>query len=340
MNICILKLSSLGDICRALPSIITIKNYFPTKNITWVIDKKYVDLIKFTDINIELFVFDKEKTLKESFRMKNFFDKEKKNFDILLHMQPTLRANFISLFIKAPIKIGFSKPVAKEGHFLFINKKVKTTNNHPIKNYLQFCEKLKCLTNNDINKNFFNIPNKALEYAENKITKKTFLINASTFNDIRRNWSPKKFAAIIKYCYEKKNLKACLIGSNNKLSLEIAKQITILSNNNVLNLVGKTDLAQLLALIKKSLFIISVDSAPVHLADAIKTPVIGLYANTNPITSGSYFYQRWTVNHYPCKYKNTNKRFNSLKLMESITKEEVIAKIEDLLSYKKVKNIY
>lgn len=44
---------------------------------------------------------------------------------------------------------------------------------------------------------------------------------------------------------------------------------------------------------------ISPDSGPAHMATAMNTPVIGLYATTNPDRARPYLSSEWTVNRYP-----------------------------------------
>jgi heptosyltransferase I len=67
----------------------------------------------------------------------------------------------------------------------------------------------------------------------------------------------------------------------------------------LVNQIGKDTLPELLALIARSSVLVSPDSGPVHMATMVGTPVIGLYAATNPARSGPYLSGRWCVNAYP-----------------------------------------
>ena len=44
---------------------------------------------------------------------------------------------------------------------------------------------------------------------------------------------------------------------------------------------------------------ISPDSGPAHISTAMGTPVIGLYATTNPDRARPYLSANWVINHYP-----------------------------------------
>ena len=97
-NICILRLSALGDCCHALSIVQTLQRHLPDSNISWVINKNEYQL--FRDIQgVDFIVVDKE-NLAKSFS-KIFFDKRKKVFDVLLNLHASASANFISLAIKS-----------------------------------------------------------------------------------------------------------------------------------------------------------------------------------------------------------------------------------------------
>ena len=61
-NICILRTSSLGDICHMLPFIYTLKAEYPKAKISWIIGKNEAKFIDKID-GIELIIFDKNKTI-------------------------------------------------------------------------------------------------------------------------------------------------------------------------------------------------------------------------------------------------------------------------------------
>ena len=117
-SICILRLSALGDITHTLPVFYTLRKAWPNTKITWIIGKLEYKLVKEIE-GVEFIIFDK----KEGFAAYKKIRQQSKNkhFDILLHMQMSLRASMISLLINAKIKIGFDRKRAKDGQWLFTN---------------------------------------------------------------------------------------------------------------------------------------------------------------------------------------------------------------------------
>ena len=56
----------------------------------------------------------------------------------------------------------------------------------------------------------------------------------------------------------------------------------------VINLVGKTSVESMCTLIKGASLIVSPDTGPAHIATLVGTPVLGLYALSNPNRTGPY----------------------------------------------------
>ncbi|MEO7072494.1 MAG: glycosyltransferase family 9 protein, partial [Rhodanobacter sp.] len=65
-----------------------------------------------------------------------------------------------------------------------------------------------------------------------------------------------------------------------------------------LDLIGKDTLKKLLALLSRASLLLSPDSGPMHMANAVGTRVLGLHAASNPDRSGPYSDRRWCVNRY------------------------------------------
>lgn len=112
--------------------------------------------------------------------------------------------------------------------------------------------------------------------------KKKIIINAITPLE-EKNWSFEKWGALINLLLEKdKNLIFFLTGSQNqKEGLDkIIKKVK--SKKNVVNLAGKTSLAQQALLTKKSDLFLGCDSGPKQLAEQLtNTPTISLFGPTN-----------------------------------------------------------
>ena len=117
-TLCILRLSAVGDICHTLPIVRTLQQVWPDTKLTWIIGKLEYSLVG--DIpGIEFIIFDKAKGFQAYRKLRQ--QMKDRNFDVLLHMQMSLRASLASLLVPANIPLGFDKQRASDLQWLFTN---------------------------------------------------------------------------------------------------------------------------------------------------------------------------------------------------------------------------
>ncbi len=293
-SLCILRLSAVGDICHMLPVVRTIQKFWPNTDITWVIGKLEYTLV--CDIpNIKFIIFDKSKGFSSTISLQRYF--KHKSFDVLLHMQMSLRASVASLFIPAKIKLGFDRPSAKDLQWLFTNHKLQNTRSaHVIDNFFNFIETLG-LSDRAMEWNL-PIPQEALQYAKQQLPNDNIFVISPCSSMAYRNWNTKNYAEIADYAHTHYGFSIVLTGGPSELEKNYGEAITNYANAEIINLIGKTNLKQLCAILSRAKLLLSPDSGPAHIATAVNLPVIGLYATTNPKRAQPYLSERYTVSKY------------------------------------------
>ena len=94
-------------------------------------------------------------------------------------------------------------------------------------------------------------------------------------------------------------MRVVLSGGPSDSELKIAQSIRSLVKLPCLNLVGKDTLEQSKALLQRADVVMSPDSGPAHVASALETPVLGLYASTWSRRSGPYNSLDLCVDRFP-----------------------------------------
>ena len=95
-------------------------------------------------------------------------------------------------------------------------------------------------------------------------------------------WEAQRWSQIIEFAASKLGLFPVLTGGNNELERRHLATVRENLNTAALDLSGQLDLLTLAALLEQSRLLVTVDSAPVHLASAVQTPQVILFGPTNP----------------------------------------------------------
>ncbi len=95
-------------------------------------------------------------------------------------------------------------------------------------------------------------------------------------------WEPGRWAEVIRFARTELGLQPVLSGGNSATErahiAEVRERLTV----PVMDLAGELDLLTLTALIARARLLVTVDSAPMHLASAMKIPQVILFGPTNP----------------------------------------------------------
>ncbi len=336
-SICILRLSAIGDVCHALATLQAIKQQYPQAEVTWVIGKVEYQLMKHL-IQVNWVVFDKKQGLKAYKKL--YKTLKGQHFDHLLHMQVAVRASIASLCISATYKWGFDSKRAKEGQWLFTNRKISAQSQpHVAEGFWAFANAIGATQSQQPQWQKPNIPQYSISSLL-AIKDRPFVVISPAASNPVRNWLPERYAEVANYLADK-GFNLVLTGGPSSMERQLAEQILDACQQSVTDLVGKTSLIELLSIIDQAAFIIAPDSGPAHMACLVDTPVIGLYAHSNPKRTGPYKSQDLLVSIYEQALKKQSgkssqhqpwgKRVKGDTLMQGIMVEQVIEKIDRLL---------
>jgi len=347
-SLCILRLSAVGDVCHTLAVVRTIQSHWPQTQLTWIIGKLEASLVG--DIpGIEFIIFDKSagwQAYKSLYRQLR-----KRHFDALLHMQISIRSSLASRLVHTPIRLGFDRARAKDYQWLFTNHQITALNNqHVLDGLFGFAQALGIHQKHlrwDIP-----LPPEALQYADQHTPGNKRFVVISPCSSARfrnwRNWHPKGYAGVCNYLSSHLGYATVLTGGPSALEKEYGDEISKHCDQVPVNLIGKTNLKQLLAIIAQAAAVISPDSGPAHMATTVGTPVIGLYVTSNPQRTGPYLSQEWVINKYPDAIHDESgktadevpwgTRVRNPNAMQRISLEDITTKLDALLAHHKTES--
>lgn len=299
-SICLLRLSALGDVTHVLPLLRTLRLAWPEVAVTWVIGKGEQKLLDGLP-GVEFLVYDKKTGLAGMRALKR--ELRGRRFDALLQMQVAARANLLSAFLPATRRIGYDRSRSKDLHGLFINERIPDRPGiHVLDAIGSFCEPLG-LRQTDVVWDM-PVPDEARAWARAQWPDDgtpTLAISPCS-SHVLRNWRSERYAAVAAHA-RSRGWRVALLGGRSALERETADAILAAMRpssheGDVLDLVGKDTLKQLPALLERADLLMTPDSGPMHIANAMGTKVLGLHAASNPRRSGPYSDVRFCVDRY------------------------------------------
>lgn len=128
--------------------------------------------------------------------------------------------------------------------------------------------------------------------------KKIIGINPGAAYGSAKCWLPERFRAVTEKLLKDPDVYILYFGDQK--SSELVHSICTPHLNRVINLAGKTTLRELMALIQQCHLLLTNDSGPMHLAAALKTPLLALFGSTNDTTTGPYQFGKVIHKHVSC----------------------------------------
>ncbi len=293
-SICLLRTSAIGDVTHVVPLLRTLQAAWPQARLTWIVGKLERKLVG--DLpGVDFITFDKGKGLAGMREVWSALRGQR--FDALLQMQVALRSNLLSLGIKADRRIGYDAARAKDLHGLVVNERIPArTGEHVLDAIGSFCEPLG-LKQTQVRWDI-PVPDEAQAWAAEQLPGNTpTLLVSPTSSHALRNWRPERYAAVMDHATAR-GWRVALVGGPSSSERAMADAVLAACKRAPLDLTGKDTLKKLLALLSRASLLLTPDSGPMHMANAVGTKVLGLHAASNPHRSGPYSDRRWCVDKY------------------------------------------
>ncbi len=299
-SLCLLRLSALGDVTHVLPLVHTLRRAWPEVALTWVIGKGEQKLLDGLP-GVEFLVYDKASGLGGMRALRRAL--RGRRFDALLQMQVAARANLLSAFLPAKRRIGYDRTRSKDLHGLFVNERIPDRPGiHVLDAIGSFCEPLGLKQTGVVWD--LPVPDEARAWARAQWPDDgvpTLAISPCSSHTLR-NWRAERYAAVADHA-RSCGWRVALLGGRSALERDTADAILAAMRpperpDEVLDLVGKDTLKQLPALLERADLLMTPDSGPMHIANAMGTKVLGLHAASNPRRSGPYSDIRYCVDRY------------------------------------------
>jgi lipopolysaccharide heptosyltransferase I len=294
-NILIIKPSALGDIVHALPAMASLRASFPQAKISWLVRPVFEPLLHCVPGINEYIRFDRRQMdgwwyRPAAWKTLNLFltSLRHRQFDLVVDFQGLFRTAFFAFYTGCPQRYGMT--AAREGAVLFYSHKTPLSPDtiHLTDYYNRIVADLGgeiLCTNCTIIP-----PDSATAFIRNKLAAKginkpyAVLIPGSAHQS--KCWPTQRFAKIAEKI--SRELHLSVIGAGIASENTLVEKLRQNTSVPIANLAGQTNIHELVALLKNASLVLSNDTGPGHLAQALKTPTVLIFGHTNPLRVGPY----------------------------------------------------
>lgn len=342
IHIAIVRFSALGDVVMVAAAVRALQRCLPAAKITWITSPLAHALLKDME-GLHFEVVEKPHSLADYLAFYRTFGY--RQYDAVLAMQANLRVNLLYPALHAPVKIGFDRTRAREGQWLFCNRRIPFRNTHLVDSFLSFIEMLTGKPATAI----WGLPldESDLDWARERLhtLPKPWVAIHPHASKPERNWLPERYAGTVAHAVSRWHSGILLTGGNAQAEQALCASLAQHAPGNTLNLCGRTTLKQLAALLSLADVLIAPDTGAVHIARTMGTPVIGLYAVASPKLTGPYQRLEYCVDRYPQAVQKFlgkdpeqlpwNTRVHHPDAMTLIEVEDVMRQLEKVLEQQK-----
>ncbi len=343
-KILIIRLSALGDTIHTIPLAFNLRKLCPDAQLDWIVEDKAQKFVAHNPLLNNVYILNKKKY--NCFKFSAEFIKiikkiRQEHYDIAIDTQQLFKSGIILGLSGAKRRI--TPDNGREFSFLFANEIINTNkklfdiNYHVVNRNLEAAKYLGC---NNIAHEFI-IPDFSNEYSQNiknimnsldKSKKNIVLAPATTWKN--KHWNVQGWANIIKEFQQDCHI---ILTASEKEKFLTDKILSYTKNPaNIINLAGKTSLADLVYIYKNANLVVSPDSGSAHIAWACGNPkVLTLFFATSAKRTAPFGSKYYSISARsecsPCMKKHCRLPFNKNKCIDTINPADVVKIIKKVL---------
>ena len=328
-RILLIRPSALGDVCRSVPVLTTLRAAFPTARIDWLVQDSFAPAIERHPALTSVVRFPRRAFAGgiNPPRLASFFEwagcLAEPGYDLVVDVQGLARSAVLGWMTGAACRVG--EAGAREGAPLLYTRRVPVPGGwHTVDRMLGVVSAGLGIAP-VIDMRLHSDQASRARAHELVGSRDRSVLLAPTSRWAAKRWPADRFAALAQRLLDGIADSIVVVGGPDERDqcrplLELAAR-----DERVIDLVGKTDIATLLALVERASLVVANDSAALHMGVGFDRPCVGLYGPTRVDLVGPYRRERDVIQHLEAGDDLDHKRAANAAMMERITVAEVLA---------------
>jgi heptosyltransferase-2 len=320
----------IGDAVMATPALGALRSTFPQATLVVAAPPRVADLFHHHPCCDAVMVFDKARNHRGIGGLLRFTSEvRRQRFDLAILLQNAFEAGIIAWLSRIPLRAGYRSDHrgALLTHPVAVGKAQREL--HHTRYYLHMLEALGIRGGDGRLRLQLTVQEQS--WAQTVLEAGDWLaINPGAAYGSAKRWFPQRFAAVADHLAAKWRARVVLTGSEAEIG--IGREIERAMRTQPLNLIGRTTLRQLMAILAQCRLLITNDSGPMHLAAALGTPLVAIFGptdhtTTSPLTPACRIV-RQELPCAPCLLRHCP---TDHRCMDRITVQDVVSAADELL---------
>jgi lipopolysaccharide heptosyltransferase I len=294
-RVLLIRPSALGDVCRTVPALVTLRKAMPKAQIDWLVQSPFGPAIAHHPDLHALIPFDRKQYRNLLLRpgqwghFRGFLRQLRENrYDMVFDLQGLARSGFFTRATGAPIRVGFAN--AREGaHLGYTHRYNVDTNQHTVDRMLGLLKAHGMTAEMDMR--LFTPPDD-LQWADDYLKQmgignEPFALLAPTAQWLCKCWPIDRFVELAGKLKEK--MPVLVMTAPHEQSV-VQPLLDALRTT-----LPPTTIGRMMGLIQRARIMVCHDSGPLHMAVGLGTPTVSLFGPTDPAKVGPYRQNQWVV---------------------------------------------
>jgi lipopolysaccharide heptosyltransferase II len=286
-SVLIVRLSALGDVLFAMPAVQALLDSGRAARVTWLVEDRAAPLLALLPGLHEVLVFPRRQPSRWPAHFARLLARRD---DLVLDLQGTLKTRVQLLCLRARRTVGWDASVAREGAQRAYDTTVSPQGaRHRVAQSLHLMAALGVPVPHAAQRPRLALDQGARQRAAAALAGDGPVVvlhpGTSAFGELKR-WAPERFAELGDTLVARHGTRLVVTGGPGERELVEAVRRALRSPALLPQPSGLMDLA---ALLERAQLVVASDSLPLHLANALGTPVVGLYGPKEPAVTGPYF---------------------------------------------------
>ncbi len=286
-RVLIIRLGAIGDVIRVLPALHALRERYPSARIDWAVESRSAEVLQDHPALNGLLVFHRTGRFFENLRGFLAFARRIRQggYDLVLDFHGILKSGLLAAASGARRRVGFARPRAQEGSWLFLTERVRL----PSSRLNRIEENLELIRAVDARRGVLDViisvsPDIQVEveaWFEEKFDSGKLLVAVHAPVDRpEKQWPLEYYAELCDLLLSDGRFEPFLTWGPGQR--EVAEEVAARCRRSPVIAPETPTLKHLAWLLSRADLFIGGDTGPMHLASAMGTPVVAVFGGTDP----------------------------------------------------------